>query len=73
MSSSVLLDVEAMNRVLVRCGLTQRDLALLCGVNEATISRAMHGHRIARATVRRIDQGLRRTKPVATGLLKISK
>lgn len=56
------IDSERLKHALAVRGLSQRDLARLAGLREATISRLMNGHPVREATLNRISVALLRVK-----------
>ena len=59
-----ILDGERVREELKRVGLTQRGLAQLMGVRDATISDAIRGHRCSPDIIFRIALGLSIAEPI---------
>jgi transcriptional regulator with XRE-family HTH domain len=63
------LDGALLRRAKDRRGLTQLELARLAGVSRQLIARALHGERIAPASIRKIAEALAASPVVDGGLV----
>ena len=62
--AGVRIDADRFDYELARRGINPRQLAELSGVNETTLSRARHGHRIRESTLRRIVAAMLKISPM---------